>query len=197
MSLRKISPVDDGVALLLFQTEDTDVYISASYKKKQNKRFSLHKLLVGTLLVKQFGITTSVTSNTLPKVQTIKQTNLNSLKDKEIALALATKLYLVKSLDLEPGTKVSKHSIKFEMILQSREDPRLISKFTILQWTEKDINTFKYYLKRNAIGKDNFVTFLNALPSQDSLISYIRLLSGSINKSSEDSAASDNTNNPV
>lgn len=191
MSLRKITPVDDGAVIYLFQTTNTDVYISASYKKKQKKKFSLHKLLVGALLVKQFGVTTSVTTDTLPQVKTIKQTNLNSLNDDEIALALAIKSYLVGSLDLEPSTRVSKHSITFEMIIRSREDPSLISKFTLLQWTERDINTYKYYLKRNAIGNNNFNSFFNALLSQDSNSLYIRLLSGLINKSSEESAASD------
>lgn len=191
MSQRKLSPVDDGVLVSLFQTKEIEVYIFASYKKKQKKRYSLHQFLVRTLLSKQFGVNSSITRNTLPQVQTIKQANLNNLNNEEIALALAIKSYLVGQLDLKPATKVSKHSIVFEMIVKSREDPFLISKFTILQWTEKDINAFKHKMNTNAIGNNNFDGFLRALLSQDSSNQYIRLLSGLINKSSEDSATSD------
>lgn len=191
MSQRKLSPVDDGVLVSLFQTMDIEVYIYASYKKKQKKKYSLHQFLVRTLLSKQFGVNSSITRNTLPKVQTIKQASLNNLNDEEIALALAIKSYLVGQLGLKPATRVSKHSILFEMIIKSREDPFLISKFTILQWTEKDINAFKHQIKMKAIGNNNFDDFLRALLSQDSSNQYIRLLSGLINKSSEDSATSD------
>lgn len=194
MSQRKLSPVDDGVLVSLFQTMDIEVYIYASYRKKQKRKYSLHQFLVRTLLSKQFGVNSSITRNTLPKVQTIKQASLNNLNDEEIALALAIKSYLVGQLDLKPATRVSKHSILFEMIIKSREDPFLISKFTILQWTEKDINAFKHQIKANAIGNNNFDDFLRALLSQDSSNQYIRLLSGLINKSSEDSATSDSIN---
>lgn len=196
MSRRRMTPVDDGGAVILYRTDSSEVYISASYNKNQRGKYSLHKFLVRSILVKQFGVTTWDTSNTLPKVQTIKQTSLDDLNDEDRALAHALKSYLVSSIGLKPTSRTSKHSISFYMIIRSREDPALISKFNLFRWTEKDINTIKSLLKRNSIGYDNFGKYLCALSSESTNILNHRLLGGVINKSSEELRTSDNINKP-
>lgn len=191
MSQRRMTPVDDGGAVILYRTDSSEVYISASYKKNQKGKYSLHKFIVRSILVKQFDVTTWDTSNTLPKVQTIQQTSLDDLNEGEKAIAQALRSYLVSSIGLKPTSKTSKHSISFYMIVRSREDPALISKFSLFRWTEKDINTIKSLLKRNSIGNDNFDKYLSALSSESSNLNH-RLPGGVINKGSEEWRTSDN-----
>lgn len=142
MSRRKLLPVDDGSAVKIYRTESSIIYVAASYWKKGG-RFSLHRLLVQSRMSNEFGAHEVDVSNTLPKVQTIKYGNLDDLNDNQIALAKAIYGYLTKSLVLKPTDKIAKHNVQFDLIIQSREDPLIVSRYKVLLWTEKRVDAFK------------------------------------------------------
>lgn len=164
MSRRKVIPVDDGSAVEIYRTESSIIYVAASYWKKGGK-FSFHRLLVQSRVSNEFGAREVDVSNTLPKVQTIKLGSLDDLTDAQQAFAKAIYGYLSKSLGLKPTDKTAKHNVQFDLIIQSREEPRLVSRYKLLTWTEKRVDTFKVH-PTNRIKGDSFDRYLIALNDQ-------------------------------
>lgn len=164
MSRRQLLPVEDGCAVEIGETGSSKVFVAASYFKKDG-RFSMHKLLVQARLANEFGTHTIDVSNTLPKVQTYKYSSLDDLNSDEAALAHAVTDYLIKSLGLKPKDKRAKHNVQFNLILQSRDDPRNIRCVRLICWTEKRMDAFKVD-PRKKFKANHFDVYLRALPNK-------------------------------
>lgn len=169
MSERKIIPSGRGMGVLLVDTSDLVVCVTAEYLRTGSGRYSKHRQTVLSLLGWLWRAHTIDTSHTL-RVQTEQNRRTPSGRSNGIFCAISSVVreYLERALGLKPAKKVRKHNFVFQVVMYDPKDPdQSFICDTILVASMSSIQQLSARIKSSPLKVNAFEVFVRDLPDSD------------------------------